>query len=691
MATAKSWISRELSGYTIVELIGSGSMADVFLARQPSMNRWVAIKILSSAFIHDAQFVARFRQEAQIVAALEHPHILPVIDYGEVEDTPYIVMRYISGGTLQDAIDRRPLPPPDVLRYLTEIGQGLDYAHSLGVVHRDVKPKNILLDTRSNSFITDFGLAKIVRGGGLTHSGVGMIGTPHYMSPEQGRGQPVDGRSDLYSLGVMLYEMLTGRVPFDADSAVGIVMRHINDPIPPVSQFNGGLPSTLDAIIARALAKNPADRFQSAHEMTDAVAESFGTSVIVGPVMTRPLSQIQPVELGWGVRLGNFLADVQDWFRQVPVRGRVLLGSLMALIVALGLWSAFTWAAPGAAGPTPTGSGAQATATIASAGVTAPPSPLPSETPPAEATSVAPTPAAPTLAPTPSPRPVVTEPPVTEVVAQIDGMTLVYIPAGEFPLGASENDPNARDDEKQNPPPPLPVYLDAYWIDKTEVTVAQFQDFLNATGYQTEAEQQRPGGNIYSADGRQFVASAYWFLPEGRGAPEALPRRPVVQVSWNDARAYCQWTGRDLPTEAQWDKAARGAQGRIFPWGNVFDGTQVSFCDGSCGASWHDTSVDDGFARTGDVGSYPEGASPYGVLDMSGNVWEWVLDWYDFRGYYRIIPENPTGPETGADKTVRGGSWIDTFDRVRASARDKFPPDERNNITGFRCATASVP
>ncbi|MBL8057689.1 MAG: SUMF1/EgtB/PvdO family nonheme iron enzyme [Anaerolineales bacterium] len=692
MAKSTEWIGRELSGYTIVELIGSGSMADVYLARQPSMNRWVAIKILSSSLTDDSQFVARFRQESQIVAALEHPHILPVIDYGEIGETPYLVMRYISGGTLQDLTQRAgPLPPADILRYLSEVGRGLDYAHSLGVVHRDVKPKNILLDTRGNSFITDFGLAKIIRGGALTHSGVGMIGTPHYMSPEQGRGQAVDGRSDLYSLGVMLYELLTGRVPFDADSAVGIVMRHINDVVPLVTQANPDLPRGLDVVLARALAKNPADRFQSSQEMAEAVAEAYGTTLVAGPALAKPVGETPPhgtPAARPGSRVGARSAvKPARW----PVRWP-LAATLAGLVflAGLGAWGrGLLNASPGATPPPTTATAAAPTQPIA---------PVPSQT--AARPQVTPPPVAPTQPPasaaSPSPAGVSTVTvPVASTVSAQDGMELIFIPAGVFKLGASDSDPDAKEDEK----PQLEVYLDAFWIDRTEVTVAQFADFVRATGYRTDAETgvddgqngARAGGVIFVGNDPVFAKDASWLLPEGPGvrSAEERPFGPVVQVSWNDAQAYCQWAGRRLPTEAEWDRAARGTTGRRYAWGEqLTQPDQANFCDKNCPATWRNATVDDSASRTANVGAYPGGASLEGGFDFSGNVWEWVADWYDFRGYYRFPTANPPGVEAGTERVVRGGSWMDTVDRVRASARNKLTPASRNNFTGFRCAVS---
>jgi|GEM_PF-1017992 len=685
MLKTSEWIGRELKGYTIVELIGSGSMADVFLARQPSMNRWVAVKVLSGALVNDSQFVARFRQESQIVAALEHPHILPVIDYGEAEDTPYMVMRYVSGGTLQDLVQKGPLPPKEVLRYLNELGQGLDYAHSLGVVHRDIKPKNILLDTRGNSFISDFGLAKIVRGGSLTHSGVGMIGTPHYMSPEQGRGQVVDGRSDLYSLAVIVYEMLTGRVPFDADSAVGIVMQHINDPAPNVTRIASTLPPKLDPVIARALSKNPDDRYPTAHEFTDAVAEAFGTAVVNGPVISRPpLTAGHSKKDTWSARamrtLSNFPQNAGQ--RRGPM---LLMGAGVAVLaIVAALWGSGVFASATTATPTAT------QASVAQASPTSAPTTAVPNTP----TSIPPTlTATPTLVtnvpivPTPTSEP-------GNAISPKDGMELVYIPPGPFLIGSGENDPNAQTDEKPQREGTMP----GYWIDKYEVNVGQFQLFINETGYETQAQNPRGsfgiyvdmGGVVFSPLGTNYVLNAYYLFPEGGGGEQTEALRAVVMVSYTDAKNYCEWAGRRLPTEVEWDRAARSNDGRIYPWGNELDpadGTRANYCDRNCRFVQRNTNADDGFTRTSVVGSYPAGASPFGVLDMAGNVQEWVDTLYDPLGFFIFPTPNPNGTQY----ITRGGTWLDKPTGIRASSKTRYAPYERNNITGFRCATSELP
>jgi ligand-binding sensor domain-containing protein/tRNA A-37 threonylcarbamoyl transferase component Bud32 len=272
-------IGRRLGAYQIVEQIGQGGMATVFKAYQPSMDRYVAIKILPSHYTEDESFVARFTQEARTLARLEHPHILPVHDYGEQEGTTYLVMRYVKAGTLKDLIEREgPVEIQEAARILGQVGSALDCAHSQGVVHRDIKPSNILIDREGNTFLTDFGIAKLVaETAQLTASGA-IIGTPAYMSPEQGMGQPVDYRSDIYSLGVVLYEMVTGQVPFSAETPLAVMLKHINDPLPLPHQIRQDLPEGVERVILKAMAKAPPDRFQSAQEMIDALAKAMAAT-----------------------------------------------------------------------------------------------------------------------------------------------------------------------------------------------------------------------------------------------------------------------------------------------------------------------------------------------------------------------------------------------------------------------------
>ena len=263
---------RDFGAYRIVGPLGSGGMAAVYRAYQPAVDREVALKILPRHLAQDPEFVARFKQEAQVLARLQHPHILPVHDFGEADGFTFIVMPFIETGTLANRLTGAPLSFADIRPVITQVGDALDCAHAQGLVHRDVKPSNILIDSRGNCLLADFGIAKILEGADTLTATGGLVGTPKYMAPEQGLGQEVDRRSDIYSLGVILYEMATGRVPFDAETPVAVVVKHIHDPLPLPRQVNPALEEPLQQVIFQAMAKTPAERFATAGVMVDAVS-----------------------------------------------------------------------------------------------------------------------------------------------------------------------------------------------------------------------------------------------------------------------------------------------------------------------------------------------------------------------------------------------------------------------------------
>jgi serine/threonine protein kinase len=241
-------------------------MAAVYKAYQPGLDRYVALKVLPAHLADEPGFAERFKREARAVAKLEHPHILPVYDYGQEGDLSYIAMRYVEGGTLK-ALLGKPLELALIVGLIAQIGEALDYAHDHGVIHRDVKPSNVLLDKGNWALLTDFGVARMVEATQqLTATGVG-VGTPAYMSPEQGQGKKVDGRSDIYSLGVVLYEMLTGRVPFEAETPLAVVWKHVNEPLPLPRSINPDVPEAVERVVLKAMAKAPEDRFGSASLM----------------------------------------------------------------------------------------------------------------------------------------------------------------------------------------------------------------------------------------------------------------------------------------------------------------------------------------------------------------------------------------------------------------------------------------
>ncbi|MFC1961331.1 serine/threonine-protein kinase, partial [Chloroflexota bacterium] len=265
---ADQLLGQHFGGYDILEEVGRGGMAVVYKARQVSMNRIVAVKVLPSQFVNDDTFRARFEREVNIVARLEHRAIVPVHDYGENENMPYIVMRYMGGGNVDDLLMRSPLDYDRAAHILAQVADGLDYAHSKGVLHRDLKPSNILLDEGEDAYLTDFGIASLVGGSKITTDGV--VGTPAYMSPEQAQGLTLDGRSDVYGLAVLAFEMMTGRRPYEAETPYGIAVKHVTAAVPSARNANPDLSTSIDSVLQRGLAKNRAERYQTAAAFADA-------------------------------------------------------------------------------------------------------------------------------------------------------------------------------------------------------------------------------------------------------------------------------------------------------------------------------------------------------------------------------------------------------------------------------------
>jgi serine/threonine-protein kinase len=278
--------------YRIVRKLGSGGMADVYLAEDEELGRRVAIKILNDRHANDEQFVERFRREAKNAAGLSHPNIVSIYDRGEAEGTYYIAMEYLDGRSLKElVVARGPLPIADTIEFTRQVLGALRFAHRKGVVHRDIKPHNVMADADGRLKVTDFGIAR-AGVSQMTEAG-SIIGTAQYLSPEQARGAGVDQRSDLYSVGIVLYEMLTGNVPFTGESPVEIAMKHLSDTPKPPSLLRPEIPPDLDMIVLRALAKNPDDRFQTAEEMDaelERVAKGVGVTTETADAATAVLS-----------------------------------------------------------------------------------------------------------------------------------------------------------------------------------------------------------------------------------------------------------------------------------------------------------------------------------------------------------------------------------------------------------------
>jgi ABC-type sugar transport system substrate-binding protein/tRNA A-37 threonylcarbamoyl transferase component Bud32 len=287
-----SFIGKQINDFVIEERLGQGAMAVVYRAFQPSINRYVALKVirLDEGQGQQEDFRRRFAREAEMIAHLEHIHILPIYAYGIDTEMAYLAMRWLKGGSLSELMRREKLPLERVASIFKQVAQGLSYAHSKGIIHRDLKPSNIMLDDTGNAYLTDFGLAKLTEGSGeLTRSGT-IVGTPAYMSPEQLRGETLDQRSDIYSMGVILYSMVAGRLPFEmvSNDLVSIIYQHLEKPPTPPSEFNPNLTPAVEQVVLRALQKNREERYFSAEEMSRALNEALGQPVSSDQIKLSP-------------------------------------------------------------------------------------------------------------------------------------------------------------------------------------------------------------------------------------------------------------------------------------------------------------------------------------------------------------------------------------------------------------------
>ncbi len=631
-------IGKPLGRYHILEQLGKGGMATVYKALDTPLDRHVAVKVIRrEAFPPEKleHMLHRFKREARALARLSHPNIVKVLDSEEEKGIPYLVMAYLPGGTLKHKMQGKPMHWQKAAQLLLPICKALSYAHKEGIIHRDIKPSNILISESDEPMLTDFGIAKIIEGdettADLTGTGVG-IGTPEYMAPEQGAGQ-ADERVDIYGLGVIYYQMVTGRLPYEADTPMAVLLKKNTEPLPSPRQFVPSLPDDVERVLIKALQTDPKHRYQS----VDAFLSALENIANGTPIPESEKAKRLPLPLLYGIA--------------------GLSGLIFVSLAAGFLYKSFSEA------QTPT--------------------------PKAQDFSAPPNADLPIITEDPASSPVMQET-ETSNISPIDGAEMIFIPAGEFLRGASPDDldelinlcPNCPLDTLEDVQPQRTIYLDAFWIDTTEVTNTRFARFVDETGYRTSAERTDDYSYVQDPDLRDFVyvSDADWLHPQGGNASIiGQDDRAVTQVSWQDAYAYCEWAGKRLPTEAEWEKAARGDDGRLFPWGDRPPRSGDLNFDFSPG-----TIVS--------VGRYPDGASPYGVLDMSGNVWEWVADYYT-EDYYRDAPgTNPQGPSDGEGRVLHGGSWASEYDPYLVFVTTFFRLWNydyiSSDVLGFRCASS---
>ena len=676
---------KQIGRYTIKKLLGRGGMASVYLGYDPTFEREVAVKVLPRAFLNNPKFIQRFEREAKTIASLEHSAIVPVYDFGKDEDQPYLTMRYMHGGSLADLLDKGKVSVADTARMFERLAPALDYAHKRKVIHRDLKPGNILFDSSGTPYLTDFGIAKLTEGTTADLTGTGVVGTPAYMSPEQARGQEVNARTDIYALGVILYEMLTGKQPYFADTPLALAMQHIQQPIPDIHSIDPDLPKGLKLIISLSMAKDAETRYASAGAMAKALKDikedlestkefdgtppptkihnpKHSATIVEEPLdlgpMSAPTRKATPEENAALDAMRREPEPQQEysyedyaqpeeesngiWGWVLGLGSAGVIGLISLVVIIAGIAYAFS--------PSPS----EANATVQAI--------VEAESSAANATTA---PALPTSEPELG----------STMVSPVDGMTMVFVPEGDFVMGSAPSDPNARDDEL----PQHTVFLSDYWIDQTEVTNAMFALFLQDTGNQSE-------GGAWLTENDPDI---HVFLSDGQWQAEAgFEDHPMVEVTWYGASAYCQWAGRELPTEAQWEEAARGTDSRIYPWGSQY-GAELANADNT--GDTCDGGACDSFTGSAPVGSFPEGASPFGALDMAGNVWELTTDFYS-ADYFGVSPaQNPQGPQEGDTRVLKGGSFSSPLRVLRSARRGEADTSGSNFNIGFRCVLPVSP
>ncbi|MBN1552821.1 SUMF1/EgtB/PvdO family nonheme iron enzyme, partial [bacterium] len=605
-------------------------------------NRYAAVKMLFPHLAGERNFVKRFREEMQAMSKLKHPNIVDIYDYEEAYETYFIIMEVVVGRSLDTMIKETGVLDIDTsVSIIRQVLKALQCAHSKGIFHRDIKPNNIMINDAGLVKVLDFGISKIIGGENLTQTGF-MVGTPQYISPEQAKGEPITAASDLYSVSVVLFEMLTGEPPFKAETPVALAMAHIKDTPTKPKKINPNVTSAMDRFIMRGLEKNPSKRFASAEEMLSELdricpAEkdfSEKTPRTLQPVISKPgkdqkerlfsddssqetiLREDIDVHSDKTLMQPSYVPFIQRWILNIKSMSYPrMIGYFIFLTIIAGiLWLSLT-------------SSGRSVFLDSYHSVAA----MFAEEEIVEAE--------------PETRYFAIPENVPKAYGNVFGITFEVIGAGEFTMGAKPGSTGALDDS-----PDHKVYLDTFLISHYEITNKEYAMFIQDTGY---------------------PAPPYW---NNGTYPAGKQNRPVVQVSWFDAKAYCNWLSQKtglsfrLPTEAEWERAANAGK---FPWGDRW----------RTGAA---NVLENGTDEPVDIGSFDSDKSLTGVYDMGGNIREWTQDYYSMSEYAVSKYRNPSGPNNGNKRVVRGGAFNLTFKESRVTRRNSADPRSQRENLGFR-------